>query len=50
MFVDFDEIELTDPQVIDVQIAERHAAIDRLRSEIDQLEHAATIDRIDTQP
>lgn len=42
MFVDLEEIELTDPQVIVVQIAERHAVIDRLYGEIDQLERAVT--------
>lgn len=40
MFLDFDDIELTDPQVIDVQIAERHAIIDRLHGEIGRLDHA----------
>lgn len=40
MLVDFDDIELTDAQVIDVQIAERHAVIDRLHGEIGRLEQA----------
>jgi hypothetical protein len=49
MFVDFDEIELTDAQVIDVQIAERHAVIDRLHGEIGRLEHAriAAVRKVD---
>ncbi|WP_260972912.1 hypothetical protein [Mycolicibacterium llatzerense] len=34
----FEDIDLTDPELIDVQIAERNAAIDRMHGEIAALE------------
>lgn len=36
--LDFEDIDVTDPEVIDVQIAERAAVIDRLHGEIAALE------------
>ncbi|MDD4865744.1 MAG: hypothetical protein PHQ28_01005 [Mycobacterium sp.] len=40
VFLDFDDIDLADADVVYVQIAERHVVIDRLTGEVAQLEHA----------
>ncbi|WP_264167583.1 MULTISPECIES: hypothetical protein [Mycobacterium avium complex (MAC)] len=38
--LDFDDIDLDDPEAVNVQIAERGALIDRLNGEIQRLELA----------
>lgn len=53
MFVDFDDIDLSDPTAVYVQIAERRAVIDRLEGEAAALEHAygaATVRRRGERP
>ena len=40
VFVDFDDIDLSDPAAVYVQITERRAVIDRLEEEVSALEHA----------
>ncbi|MDD4865587.1 MAG: hypothetical protein PHQ28_00155 [Mycobacterium sp.] len=40
MFLDFDDIDLTDSEGVGVQIVERQAIIDRLTGEVDQLGRA----------
>lgn len=40
VFMDFDDIDLSDPAAVYVQITERRAVIDRLEGEAAALEHA----------
>lgn len=40
MVEDFEDIDLTDRDMIDAQVAEREAVIDRLHGEIQKLETA----------
>jgi hypothetical protein len=40
VFMDFDDIDFSDPAAVYVQITERRAVIDRLEGEAAALEHA----------